>query len=80
MVKTIGIGAIGMGWMGEVHSRSFRQIPQRFPESGIQTRLLICADDAEARARDAQRRFGFERWTSDWRRVVAEPEVEVVSV
>jgi uncharacterized membrane protein len=27
MMHTIGIGVIGMGWMGEVHSRSYRAIP-----------------------------------------------------
>ena len=34
----------------------------------------------EARARDAHARFGFDRWTTDWRQVVADPEVEVVDV
>ncbi len=27
MTRTIGIGVIGMGWMGEVHSRSYRAMP-----------------------------------------------------
>ena len=80
MARTIGIGVIGMGWMGEVHSRSYRHVPERFAGSGIETRLLICADEAEARARDAQPRFGFERWTTDWKQVIADPDVEVVSV
>ena len=26
-----------MGWMGSAHSRAYRQIPDRFPEAGIQT-------------------------------------------
>ena len=30
MTQTIGIGVIGMGWMGTVHSRSYRQITDRF--------------------------------------------------
>ena len=28
MTRTIGIGIIGTGWMGEVHSRSCRAIPE----------------------------------------------------
>ena len=48
MTRTIGIGVIGMGWMGEVHSRSYRAIPDRFPDSGFQPRLVICADPVEA--------------------------------
>lgn len=80
MTRTIGIGVIGMGWMGEVHSRSYRAIPDRFHESGIVPRLVICADAVEARARLAQRRFSFERFTTDWRAVIADPAVEVVDV
>src|SRR5207249_6811339 len=80
MTRTIGIGEIGMGWMGEVHSRSYRAIPDRFHESGIRPRLVVCADAVEARAQAAQQRFGFERYTTDWREVIADPEVEVVNI
>jgi len=80
MTRTIGIGVIGMGWMGEVHSRSYRAIPDRFHESGISPRLVVCADPVEARAQAAQKRFGFERYTTDWRAVIADPTVEAVSV
>jgi predicted dehydrogenase len=80
MHKPIGIGVIGMGWMGLVHSRSYRQIADRFHDSSIQARLVVCADDVEARAREARDRLGFERYTTDWRKVVADPEVQVVSI
>ena len=67
MTRTIGIAVIGMGWMGEVHSRSYRAIPDRFHESRIQPRLIVCTDAVEARAQATQQRFGFERYTTDWR-------------
>lgn len=80
MTRTIGIGVIGVGWMGMTHSRSYREIPHRFHDSGIQPRLIICADEAEDRARQAKTRFGFERHTVDWRQVIADPAVEVVNI
>ncbi len=80
MVQSIGVGIIGMGWMGVVHSRSYRLIADRFSNDGIRARLVLCADDVEARAREAQERFGFERYTTDWKQVVSHPEVQVVSV
>lgn len=80
MAQTIGIGVIGMGWMGTVHSRSYLQIPLRFPESGIRPRLVVCADDVEARAREAQATLGFERLTTDWRSMLADPDVQVVNI
>lgn len=80
MIHTIGIGVIGMGWMGEVHSRSYRAMQDRFHESGLQPRLVVCADPVEARAQAAQARFGFEHYTTDWRAVIADPAVKVVNV
>jgi predicted dehydrogenase len=66
--------------MGLVHSRAYRVIVDRFHESGIRPRLVICADEVEARAREAQDRLGFEECTTDWKQVVAHPDVEVVNV
>ena len=80
MTRTIGIGTIGMGWMGDTHSRAYRTIPDRFHDSGIRPRLVVCADAVEARARNAQERFGYERCTTDWRDVMADPAVEAVDI
>jgi predicted dehydrogenase len=79
-MHTVGVGVIGMGWMGEVHSRSYRTVPDRFHDTGIMPRLVVCADPVEQRAAMAQQRFGFERWTADWRTVISDPEVAVVNV
>ncbi len=80
MAQTTGIGVIGMGWMGGVHSHSYKQVGVRFPDSEVQPHLVICADDVEARAREARERFGFARSTTDWKEVIADPEVEVVNI
>ena len=80
MTRKIGIGIIGMGWMGEVHSRAYRAISDRFPESEFQPRLVVCAEPVEARAQAAQQRFGFERYVSDWHDVINDPEVEAINV
>jgi len=69
-----------MGWMGLQHSRSYCQIADRFPDLGLRPRLVICADDVEARAREAQQRFGFEHATSDWRQVIAHRDVQAVNI
>ena len=80
MTRTIGIGVIGMGWMGEAHSRAYRAIPDRFHGEGILPRLIICADPVIERAQAAQLRFGFERYTTDWHAVLEDPEVEAVNI
>ena len=35
MTRTIAIGASGMGWIGAVHRRSYGQIVDRFPDTGL---------------------------------------------
>ena len=80
MTHKVGIGVIGMGWMGQLHSRSYLQIRRRFPESGIDPQLVICADDVEARAKQAQSTMGFGEAVTDWRRVVDHPEVQAINI
>ncbi len=80
MNRTLGIGIIGMGWMGTTHARAYRQVADRFPEIGVTPRLVCCADIVEARAREGQERHGFERYTTDWRALLADPQISAVSV
>ena len=80
MAREVGVGVIGMGWMGQVHSRSYRTIQDRFWDSEIQPRLVICADEVESRALQSCSRFGFAEHTTDWQKVIDHPAVDVVNV
>src|ERR1700690_3463755 len=80
MKQIIGVGVIGMGWMGTVHSRSYLAAADRFHDSGIQARLVVCADEVEERAKESQERFGFESYTTRWQDVIANPRVQVVNI
>ena len=77
---TLGIGVIGMGWMGQAHSRAYRNIADRFYDSGIRPQLVICADEAPARAQQAQEALGFAQSTTNWHEVIEHPDVQVVNV
>ena len=80
MAREIGIGTVSLGWMGQLHTRAYRRLPDHYPECGLRPRLVIAADAVEERARDAAGRLGYEGWTTDWREVVDHPEVEAVSI
>lgn len=80
MGRVVGVGVIGMGWMGEAHSRAYRLVSDRFAERGILARLIACADVDAGRATAAQARFGFERSTTDWREIVDDPAIEAISI
>jgi predicted dehydrogenase len=80
VAREIGVGLLGVGWMGEVHSTSYRRVPVHFPECEGRARLVVAADEVAERAGAAAERLGYERSTTDWREVIADPEVEAVSI
>jgi predicted dehydrogenase len=80
MKQVIGVGVIGMGWMGTVHSRSYLAAADRFHDSGIRAKLVVCADEVVERAKEAHERFAFDKYTTRWQDVIADPQVQVVNV
>jgi predicted dehydrogenase len=79
MDRQIGVGVIGLGWMGRVHTSSYRRTLEHFPDLGVVPRLVAAADVSPQRREHAER-VGFERTTEDWRSVVDDPAVEAVSI
>jgi predicted dehydrogenase len=75
----IGVGLIGTGFMGECHAQAFASVGRMF-EPPLQPRLEIVADAAAEPAQRCARRFGFARHTADWRALVADARVGLVSV
>lgn len=79
MATPIGVGVIGTGFMGAAHAQSFLAVPHIF-ETALTPRLVAVADINKPAAEAAARRFGFGRATGDWKDVVADPAVELVSI
>ena len=78
--KHIGIGVIGMGWMGMAHSRSYRNVVERFPDLEVEPKLVACADEVAERGQSAQDRFGFMYSTQNWQRLISDDEIDVITV
>ncbi|WP_242090649.1 Gfo/Idh/MocA family oxidoreductase [Curtobacterium sp. DN_7.5] len=76
----LGVGLVSVGWMGRLHSRAYRALPDHFPELGVHPRLVVAADPVEAARDQAVDRLGYERAVADHREVIADPEVDVVSI
>jgi predicted dehydrogenase len=71
---------LGVGWMGDVHSTSFRRVPYHFPDCPLEARLVIAADEDPKRASRAERQLGYREWTTDWRAVIDHPEVDAICI
>jgi predicted dehydrogenase len=75
-----GIGLISVGWMGKLHTRAYRALPSVYPDLGLRPRLVHAADTATDRADYARDVLGYEKATTDYREVLADPDVDVVSI
>ncbi|MER6565456.1 Gfo/Idh/MocA family oxidoreductase [Streptomyces sp. NPDC001093] len=80
MVNTLGVGVVGFGWMGRVHTQAYARLPHHFPQLSVRPELLVVADEVPGRAEEAAERFGFAAATRDWRAVAADPRIQAVSI
>lgn len=75
----LGVGLIGTGFMGKAHALAFRQA-RAVLGSPREVRLALLCDTPEEKAQAMADQFGFARATGDWRSLVADPEVDIVSI
>ena len=78
-MKEIGIGLIGTGFMGKAHAIAYRTALSAFPDIPV-PRLVMVADVTAEAAAKAAHQYGFETSTADWKQVIANPDVQVVSI
>jgi len=69
-----GVGFLGYAFMGRAHAHALR----RLQSTGDDPPRLVAVTGRDAGATRAfAEAFGFARWATDWRDVVADPDVEV---
>jgi predicted dehydrogenase len=78
-MKDLGVAILGTGFMGMTHAFAYRSVGGMFPHLP-KARLVAIADVNEAAAGRAALQFGFEEATTDWRKAVHHPSVDVVSI
>jgi predicted dehydrogenase len=75
-----GVGLISVGWMGRLHTKAYQAVPLTYPELTIRPRLVVAADTEPSRARYAVDVLGYQTGVTDYREVLADPKVDVVSI
>jgi predicted dehydrogenase len=73
MATSLRVGMISWAHVhAEFRAKALKELPH--------TRIVAIADDNEARGRAAAQRFGVEAFTTDWRKLVARDDIDVVMV
>jgi predicted dehydrogenase len=69
-MKTLGVGVIGLGFIGEQHLDALRRVP------GV--RLAAVCDAAPGRAQAVGERWGIQNTYAQWQDLIADPAVQAV--
>lgn len=77
--KPLRVGLIGSGFMGSCHAYAFRAVSGIF-DVPLEPVLEMVADIDDAAAKRSAERFGFRRYTGDWRQLVNDPDVDLVDI
>lgn len=75
----LGVGLIGSGYMGKCHALAWTSAATVFPDVE-RPRLVALADASPELAQQQAQTFGFGRGTGDWRDLVADPAIDVISI
>jgi predicted dehydrogenase len=78
--RRLRVGLISVGWMGRLHSRAYLAAAQHYPELPVRAELAVAADPDEGGRRYASEALGYRRTVADYRELLADPEVDVVSI
>ena len=75
----LGVGLIGTGFMGKCHALAWNSVRAVFGDV-VPVRLVHLGETSAELAVRRAGEFGFQKGSGDWRAVIDDPEVNVVSV
>jgi len=78
-MKKLRIGLIGYGFMGRAHSNAYRKVGNFFAVEHECVLQAVCARDA-AKAQAFAARWGYRSVETDWRKLIARDDIDVVDI
>src|ERR1044071_1174167 len=78
-MKRLNVGLVGYGFMGRAHSNAFRKAGNFFDLPYSVTLKTLCARNVD-RAKSFAAKWGYETIETDWRKLVASPEIDLIDI
>jgi len=76
-VPSPGMGVLGYGFMGKVHSNAYVKIPYTYQSPAAFPKLIaMCGRNAEKVA-DTALMFGYRGFYTDWKKLAEDPDVQI---
>jgi predicted dehydrogenase len=77
--ERLRIAMVGHGFMGAAHSQAWRTAP-RFFDLGVEPEMAVVVGRDPERTETARAQYGWQAASTDWRAVVADPDIDVVDI
>jgi predicted dehydrogenase len=74
-LREIGVGMLGYAFMGKAHSNAYRKIAYMTWPPPLLPKLVAIFGRNEQAVAEAARRYGYERWTTDWHDLVSDDSI-----
>ncbi|TZG33209.1 Gfo/Idh/MocA family oxidoreductase [Agrobacterium sp. B1(2019)] len=78
-MAALGVGLLGTGYMGKCHALAWNNVTSVFGDVERPRLVTLAEVNPELAAKKAAE-FGFVRSTGNWRDLLADPEIDVISV
>ena len=78
-MKKLNIGMVGYGFMGRAHANAFRTVGNFFNLEYQPVLKAVCGRDA-AKAQAFAAQWGFEAVETDWRKLIARADIDVIDI
>lgn len=80
MKRTLNVGLIGFGMIGKVHAFGYATLPYYAPELDVVGKIVAVATRRQETAERAKETLGCSFATTDYRQIIASPEIDVVHI
>ena len=77
MAPEVGVGMLGYAFMGKAHTNAYKKIPyMMYPPPAIPKLIAVCGRN-EAAVAEAARRYGYEGYYTDWRKMLENDRIQL---
>jgi len=79
-MKELGVGIIGFGFIGKVHTYGYINMPLFYSPVPVRTKLIGVATSKKETAQRAQQIGGFEFSTTRWENLINRDDIDIISI
>jgi predicted dehydrogenase len=73
----VGVGMLGYAFMGKAHTNAYKTIPYMMYPPPAVPKLVSISGRSEEGVSAAAKRYGYQKYTTDWREQVNDPEIQL---